>query len=71
MKRLTPTVIALGHDRYSIVLTDSACGDPKHDSDCGGDDGKGYTAEELHPILAERYCLSPAKIKELIASARR
>ncbi len=55
MKKLTPTVIAVGKDHYSIVLTDSAYGDPKHGTDCGGDDGKGYTAEELRPILAERY----------------
>jgi hypothetical protein len=71
MDKLAPIVIAAGNDRYTIVLTDTANGNPQARTDCGGEDGVGYTAVELRPILSERYCLSEAEIKELIASARR
>jgi hypothetical protein len=52
-------------------ITDAAYGDPKHGTDRGGNNGRGYTVEELRSILAERYCLPAAEIKELITSALR
>jgi hypothetical protein len=51
MKKLVPTLIALGQDRFSIVLTDTAYGDSKHGTDCGGDNSRGYTADELLSFL--------------------
>ena len=32
-----------------------------------GDDRRGYTADELHPVLSERYGMSAPEIEELIS----
>lgn len=67
MTNYSVVVEPVDHGRFAVMLLDLAT--PAIKGPDGGDENRGYTADELRPRLRDHYHLSESEIASCIASA--